>query len=117
MNVSEAGFKRRTLSAAESAGDRAAFHAVMKRPVEARKLAQESMRADAACPSPYEVEGLLCDQEDAKEPALAAYSRAVALGSDNFYAYYRHAQLLWNSTLDTARAGADRRRSWTGRSR
>jgi hypothetical protein len=105
VNVSAAGFKRRTLSAAESAGDRAAFHAVMKRPIEARKLAQESMRADAALSTPYEVEGLLCDQEDEKEPALAAYSKAVALGSDNFYAYYRHAQLLWNSTLDKAALG------------
>lgn len=102
VNVTEAGFKRRALSAAESAGARAAFHAVMKRPVEARKLAQEAMRADAALSTPYEVEGLLCDQEEQKEPARAAYSKAVELGSANFYAYYRHAQLLWNSTLDTA---------------
>jgi tetratricopeptide (TPR) repeat protein len=105
VNVPEEGFKRRPLSAAESAGDRAALHAVMRRPTEARALAQEAMRADAALSTPYEVEGMLNDQEGKKEPALAAYAKAAELGSVNFYAYYRHAQLLWQPPLDKAALG------------
>jgi hypothetical protein len=102
VNVSEQGFKRRTLTAAESAGDRAALHATMKRPVEARALAQEAKGADAALAAPYEVEGLLSDQEGNKDAARSAYAKAGELGSVNFYAYYRHAQLLWSPALDKA---------------
>jgi tetratricopeptide (TPR) repeat protein len=68
--------------------------------VEARALAKEALRADASLATPYEVEGLLSDQEEKKEQALAAYAKAGELGSINFYAYYRHAQLLWSPTLD-----------------
>jgi len=102
VNVPAEGFKRRPLSAAESAGDRAAFHAAMQRPVEARKLAQEAMRSDAALATPYEVEGLLSDQEGQKEAALSAYRKAAELGSANFYAHYRYAQLRWSPALDKA---------------
>ena len=102
VNVAEAGFKRRPLSAAESAGYRAAFHAAMQRPVEARKLAQEAMRSDAALATPYEVEGLLADQEAQKEAALSAYGKAAELGSTHFYAHYRYAQLRWTPALDNA---------------
>lgn len=45
---------------------------------------------------------MLDDQEDREEPALAAYAKAAELGSVNFYAYYRHAQLLWRLTPDKA---------------
>ena len=102
VNVPREGFKRRPLSAAESAGDRAAFHATMQRPVEARKLAQEAMRSDAALATPYEVEGLLSDQEGQKEAALSAYGKAAELGSTNFYAHYRYAQLRWSPAMDKA---------------
>jgi tetratricopeptide (TPR) repeat protein len=102
VNVPAVGFKRRPLSAAESAGDRAAFHAAMQRPVEARKLAQEAMRLDAALATPYEVEGLLNDQDGQKEAALAAYGKAAELGSASFYAHYRYAQLRWSPALDKA---------------
>ena len=102
VNVPEEGFKRRPLSVAESAGDRAAFHAVMQRPVEARKLTREAIRSDAALATPYEVEGLLSDQEGQKEAALSAYGKAAELGSENFYAHYRYAQLQWTPALDKA---------------
>lgn len=102
VNVPEEGFKRRPLSAAESAGDCAAFHAAMQRPVEARKLAQEATRSDATLATPYEVEGLLSDQEGQKEAALSAYGKAAELGSANFYAHYRYAQLRWSPALDKA---------------
>jgi len=102
VNVPAEGFMRRPLSAAESAGVRAMLHATMRRPVEARALAREASRADAALPTPYEVEGLLSDQEGKKDTALAAYAKAGELGSASFYAYYRHAQLLWSQTLDKA---------------
>jgi hypothetical protein len=100
VNVSADGFKRRPLSPAESAANRAMFHAVTRRPVEARTLAQEAARADAALPTPSEVEGMLSDLEEQKDAALAAYTNADELGSTNFYSHYRRAQLLWRPTLE-----------------
>jgi hypothetical protein len=100
VNVSADGFTRRPLSAAESAAGRAMFHAVTRRPVEARALLQQASRADAALPTPSEVEGLLADLERQPDAALAAYTKASELGSTNFYVYYRKAQLLWRPTLD-----------------
>jgi tetratricopeptide (TPR) repeat protein len=105
VNVSEAGFTLRTLSAAEAATDRAFLHAAMRRPVDARALGQEAMRVDPALAAPYEVEGLLCDMEGNTDGASTAYARAVDLGSTNFYAHYRHAQLLWHPTADQAALG------------
>ena len=102
VNVPEDGFKRRPLAAAESAGCRASLHAAMRRPVEARTLLQEATRDNPALPTPYEVEGILCDVEANKGAALAAYAKAVELGSTNFYTHYRHAQLLWSAAPDRA---------------
>jgi tetratricopeptide (TPR) repeat protein len=100
VNVSEGGFGRRPLSSAESAADRAALHAVMQRPLEARALVAEAVREDPALASPYEVEGLLSDMEGKPDAARAAYAKAAELGSTNAYAYYRYAQLSWSETPD-----------------
>jgi len=105
LDVSAEGFGLRSLSPAETAAAQAAFHVATGRPAEARKLAQEAMRADATLAAAYESEGILCDREDKKDEALSAYAKAVDLGSTSFYPYYRHAQLLWQPKADPATLG------------
>lgn len=105
INVSSQGFRLRPLAAPEATAAKAALHAAMGRPVEARALAQEAIRANAALAAPYEVEGILCDRESKKDGARAAYAKAVDLESRNAYAYYRHAQLLWRADADPATLG------------
>jgi len=105
LDVPVEGFTLRSLPAAEAAGLQAGLHVAMGRPVEARTLGQEAMRADAALPAPYEAEGLLCDREDNVDGARAAYAKAVELGSTSFYAHYRHAQLLWRRSADPETLG------------
>jgi tetratricopeptide (TPR) repeat protein len=105
VNVPESGFGMRTLNPAESAADRAALHAAMGRPVEGRALAQEAIHANAALAAPYETEGVLSDAEGKRDEALASFTKAVELGSTNFYAYYRQAQLLWSQDADSATRG------------
>lgn len=104
-NVAEEDFALRTLSVAESAADRAALHAAMRRPVEARALTQVARRADAALAGPYETEGLLCEEEQKTAEASTAYSQAVERGSTNFYVHYTLAQQLWSPTADAATLG------------
>ena len=100
VDVSEEGFRARTITIAENRSAQAALHAAMRRWAEARARAQEAIQADASLAAPHEVEGRVCDAENNKDGALAAYGKAVSLGSTNFHAYYRHAQLLWRPSPD-----------------
>lgn len=102
VQVKEEAFAARPLTSAESAAVRAGLHVALRRPTEARALAEESRKADASLPSPWEVEALLLDGEHKKEEAQAAFAKAVELGSTSFYAHYRLAQLLWSANLDRA---------------
>jgi tetratricopeptide (TPR) repeat protein len=100
VDVSPEGFALRPLQTPESAAARAALHAAMGRPVEARALVDAAKKADPTLSSVYETDGLVYDIEGRKDEALAAYSKAVELGAGNFYAYYRHAQLSWRQSAD-----------------
>jgi tetratricopeptide (TPR) repeat protein len=91
----------RKLAPAESAAVRASFHAVMRRPVEARALIAEAQKADPAFPESYVAEALLLDAERKPDEARAAFAKGVELGSTSSYAHYRLAGLMWS-------AGADR---------
>jgi tetratricopeptide (TPR) repeat protein len=82
----------RALSDADSASLRAGFLAAARRPVEARAEIAAA-RSHQATAGSFEVEGLLFDSERKTPQALAAYARAIELGSTNFYAYYRDVQL------------------------
>jgi TPR repeat protein len=90
----------RPTSAAESAVRRAELLAAMKRPLEARALADEASKADPALPGPFEVEASLVDDGDHVQEARQAYAKAVERGSQNPGVYYRLAQLSFTSDAD-----------------
>jgi tetratricopeptide (TPR) repeat protein len=95
------GFQARSLPPSESAGLRAAFHAAMNRPVEARAALEEARKADARLATTYETEGILFDSDRKNDNARAAYAKAVELGSRSFFAYYRLAALTWVQDADS----------------
>jgi tetratricopeptide (TPR) repeat protein len=95
-------FALRRLLLPESASARAGFHQAMNRPVEARVLIAEARKTEAPVPTSYEVEGLLLDREGQQSEAQTAFERAESLNSENFYAYYRLATLMWPPNETTA---------------
>lgn len=97
LNVSKDAFTVRTLGPAEAAALRAGFLAAMRRPAEVRALLAEARAGNASLPGVYEVEALLLDAEGKRDDARAAFARAIALGSESYYAHYRHASLAWPS--------------------
>jgi hypothetical protein len=99
-SVKREGFAVRQVPAAESASDRALFHAAMNRPVEARAAIDEARKADAGAAESYVAEALLLDREQKRDEARAAYEHAVTAGSASGYAYYRLAGLLWLPPAD-----------------
>jgi Flp pilus assembly protein TadD len=106
LRLAPEGFATERLPAAESATARAAFHAAMRRPIEARVLVADAQKADPHAASPFEVEGTLLDSERKANEARSAYDQAIELGSTNFYAYYRAAAL---APRTGAAASADER--------
>ena len=78
MKVRQDDFGARTLTPGQSAAARAALHAAMRRPVEARaELA--AVRAAEPGPALFEVEAVLSDIEQKPDDARAAYAKAVEL--------------------------------------
>lgn len=100
--VDRARFPAKAMSPADSALARASFHATMGRPVEARALVAEVMKADPSNPGGSVIEALLLQREGNMDGAKAAYARAVELGTTNSYALYRSAVLTWRGADDTA---------------
>ena len=95
-------FASRTVGDPEAAAGRAAFHAAMGRPVEARALITEARKAPAPPASSFEVEAGLLDREGKTDEARAAFVKAEELNSTNFYTHLRLADLTLRGTPDTA---------------
>lgn len=98
LDLKAEGFSSRPLSPAESTVERAYLLAAMGRPVESRAVLAEGSKAEPAHPGPYEVEGLLLDREQKPAEALAAFGKAVELGSKRAQVFYRVAQLTRPAT-------------------
>lgn len=81
---------------------RAAVHAAMNRPADARTAIAEATKADSALPGPHDIDAQLLERENKPAEARAAYEQAVAAGSTNFYTYYRLAALMWTSSAQPA---------------
>jgi hypothetical protein len=103
-------FAARTMSEAESAADRAAFHAVMNRPAEAGALVAEAHKASTTSAGSFEVEALLLNRERKAEEARAALASAEALDSTNFFTHMWLAQLALSGTPDEAALAAAEKR-------
>ncbi len=90
-------FTSRPLTPAESAAGRAAFHAGMGRPTEARTLIDEARKADPNSGNSYLAEALLLQQENKKDESSAAFVKAASLGSTSPHAYYRAGMSMWGN--------------------
>ena len=99
--VTVSSFASRALSEADAANTRAALHAVMGRPGEAKALIAEARKnGDAA--AGYEVEAMLAERDGNAAAHKAALARAEQLGTTNFYALYRLALLEMPQNDDAA---------------
>ncbi len=81
LDLKAEGFASRPLSPGESTVERAYLLAAMGRPLESRAILVEGAKTEPAHPGLYEVEGLLLDREQKPAEALAAFGKAVELGS------------------------------------
>jgi tetratricopeptide (TPR) repeat protein len=105
-DTSAAKLPARAVPAAESAAERAGFHAAMNRPADARALLAEARAASPALAVADQVEGMILDHEQNVEGAQQAFAKAAAEDSTNFWVYYRLAGLKWVSGVDKAGLGA-----------
>jgi len=99
--VTASSFSSRALSEGDSANARAALHAVMRRPVEARALIADARKSGDAAAG-YEVEAMLADRDGDAAVRKAALVKAEQLGTTNFYALYRLALLELPQNGDAA---------------
>ena len=90
--ISRDAFQVRALTLGESAPTRAALHVAMRRGDEAQSEIAAARKYQATAES-FEAEGLLADANRQTAAARTAYSKAIDLGSKNFYAYFRKAGL------------------------
>ncbi|MBX7186712.1 MAG: hypothetical protein K1Y01_16340 [Vicinamibacteria bacterium] len=95
LDLKPEGFASRPLPAAESALLRASLLVAMNRPVEARAMAAEALKAEPSTPGVFEIEGQLLDRERKAAEAREAFGKAIAQGSKRAQVYYRLAQLSW----------------------
>lgn len=86
-------FRARPLPPAESLAARADYLAATSRFVEARAAISEARTTSPDLPGPFVAEARMLEREGKSAEARAAYERAVALGTDNFHAYVRLANL------------------------
>jgi tetratricopeptide (TPR) repeat protein len=91
-------FTSRSLTPAESAAGRAAFHVGMGRLVEARTLIDEARKVDPKSANAYVAEAMLLQRENKQDEANAAFVMAASLGSTSAHVYYRAAMSMWGAT-------------------
>ncbi len=85
-------FSSRVLSSAELDAQRALFYAHTQRPKEALAAVDEALKADPNLSLAYEAKGFLAYSEQEFIPAEAAFARAIALQSTDYFPYYFAAQ-------------------------
>jgi len=90
--IAASAFAGRVLSDGDSANARAALHAAMGRPVEARALIVEARKGGESAAG-YEVEAILAARDDDAAAMKTALTKAEQLGTTNYYALYRLAVL------------------------
>jgi tetratricopeptide (TPR) repeat protein len=100
LNIKREAFAVRTLSPADAAATRAAFHAALGRPAEARALIADARKTEPTAPASFEVEAFLFETEGKTEEARTAYAKAIELGSTHYFAYYRWAALARRPETD-----------------
>ena len=101
VNVDQAAFATRPLSAPEANVALARYYAATGRPVESHARLAAALQASPQSGAAFEVEGVLLDREDKDAEALAAFTRAAEMGGASYYGEFRYAQLSWPDAPDT----------------
>jgi tetratricopeptide (TPR) repeat protein len=87
--VDSSSYSVRALSPAQGSVAVAKLHVAMDRPQEAQKLLAEARKADPAGPEADVVDALLLEKSSDRDALRAAYAKAAAGGTENFWVYYR----------------------------
>ena len=95
-------YASRDLPPAELAAYRAMFYIHTRRPNEAKAAIEEAVQEDPNLPLAYEARGLLAYVQQDFSAAEAAFSKAVALNSPSYSAYYYDAQAMRRGDLPAA---------------
>lgn len=98
-NLSEKEVQARVLSTAESLALRGDFLMHTDRPVEARALLNEALRANGELAQVHESMGFLLYRQNQREEAAREFERAVALDSKSTRAHYYHAFLMLQNSM------------------
>jgi len=93
LKTPAAAITARALSPAEVAAARASFLTAESRPVDARAEIQSAHDADPALAAAYDAEGVFWDRARNPQQARAAFTKAIELGSTQFFTYYRLATM------------------------
>lgn len=101
-DVSKQKYPTTTLSPAAAATARAALHLGMSRTEERNVLIAEAKKTEPGLASLLDVEARAFDFDRQAEAALAAYDKAAAASSADFFTYFRLAELRAQSRLDKA---------------
>lgn len=95
-------YSSRELSPADLAAERAFFYAHTQRPKEALAAIDEALQGNPNLPAAYEARGFLAYTQGTLTVAQADFSRAIELGSTNYFAYYFAAKTAFRSTMPSA---------------
>lgn len=99
--IAASSFSSRPLTDADAANSRAALHAVLGRPAEARAEIAEARKSRESAEG-YEVEAMLADRDSDNAALKAALVKAEQLGTTNFYTLYRLASIELPQNPDAA---------------
>jgi len=105
LRVETGTWTSRPLPEAESLGLRAAFHAAMGRPTEARAMADEALKLDPGCAVAYEAQAMAAYRQHERAEALRILGHAVELPAASDHVHYLYGHLLWDETQEKAGLG------------
>jgi tetratricopeptide (TPR) repeat protein len=100
--IDQKAFTARPLAPADEWRMRAGVFAASSRWDDVRTAAEQIRTLDPSGPGAAEIEGQLFESDNKAVEAQAAYEKAVAAKSADYYAYYRLASILWARPNDDA---------------
>jgi TonB family protein len=111
-DVSVKKYPTAALAPAESAAMRASFLAAAGRPTEAAAMLADARAAGGDIAAVFEADGVRLETIGDRQQSTAAYEKAIALGTVNFYPYFAVARSRWergtNDDVETLLANAIR---------
>lgn len=100
QNAMSRDFPASPMTEGASLGVRAGLHVSLNQVEDARALIAEGLSADSPDAAVHVAQGMLLDRQGETAGARAAFARAVELGSDSYYPYYRLSSLAMSDLTD-----------------